>query len=244
MSPEAGNRQVVVLAPMPLEMDAITTAFGLRPTSDAAGAPWTGRVGASDVTAIHIGMGPPLTRQATAQLFDDPAADRPDHVMIAGICGGVDPDLDVGTLLNPEIIVDATSGTEYRHAPPGDVPLDGKLLTTEGLHLDLELSARLRADGFLAVEMESAAVAEVCEDRGCEWSVYRCIGDRPFDGLLDDRVWAMTNPDGSGNPEALRRLLAEDPELGPKLERLARETAMAARLAAEAAVRGCLALDA
>src|SRR5437868_9960717 len=106
--PETDRRRVVILAPMPLEMDAITTAFGLTPTSDAKGAPWTGRVGNSDVTAIHIGMGPPVTRVATARLLD---ASRPDHVpvdhvMIAGICGGLDPDLEVGTVINPETVID------------------------------------------------------------------------------------------------------------------------------------------
>src|ERR1700722_278272 len=102
--PDPGSRNVVILAPMPLEMNTIVTAFGLSPTGDHAGAPWAGRVGNSDVTAIHIGMGPPLTRAATSRLFDPP---RPghvpvQHVMIAGICGGLDPDLPVGSLINPE----------------------------------------------------------------------------------------------------------------------------------------------
>ena len=92
--------------------------------------------------------------------------------------------------------------------------------------------------------MESSAVAEVCSAQGCAWSVYRCIGDRHFDGLLDERIVALTNPDGSGNLDELRRLMAEDPGLAGKLERLSHDSALAARLAAEAAVRGCLALDA
>jgi hypothetical protein len=91
--------------------------------------------------------------------------------------------------------------------------------------------------------MENSAVAEVCEAHGCPWSVYRCIGDRWFDGLLDQRVLSLSNPDGSGNMDELNRLLEEDPELAGKLERLGRDTTLAARLAAEAAVRGCLALD-
>jgi nucleoside phosphorylase len=239
------GRQVVILAPMPLEMDAIVTAFALRPTGDAPGAPSTGRVGGSDVTAIHIGMGPSLTRAATARLFDD--ADRGsvpvDHVMIAGICGGLDPALAVGTLINPEVVVEHETGASYRHTPPGDAPQAGKLVTTEGVSLDRELSERFRRDGYLGVDMESSAVAEVCEAQGCAWSVYRCIGDRPFDGLLDDRIVALTNPDGSGNTIEIKRLLAAEPELVPKLERLSQDTALAARRAAEAACRGCLALD-
>jgi len=246
MPDSAVRRHVVVLAPMPLEMNAIVTAFGLSPTSDATGAPWAGRVGDSAVTAIHIGMGPPLTRVATHRLFEEPTAElgRPDHVMIAGICGGLDPDIDVGTVINPEIIVDHTSGTAYRHTPPGSVPLAGKLMTTEGATLDPEVSRRFRHEGYLGVDMESAAVAEVCVAHGCDWSVYRCIGDRFFDGLLDERIVAATNPDGSGNRAEIERLLAAEPELAGKLERLARDTSLAARRAAEAAVRGCLALDA
>src|SRR5260221_10218652 len=107
MPNDSATRRVVVLAPMPLEMDAIVQAFGLSPTSDAKGAPWTGRVGHSDVTAIHIGMGPPLTRAATSRLFDETAPGHVpvDHVMIAGICGGLDPDLEGGPLINPEILI-------------------------------------------------------------------------------------------------------------------------------------------
>ena len=140
--------------------------------------------------AIHIGMGPPLARAALHRLFDTSAPDYApvDHVMNAGICGGLDPDVEVGTLINPEIIVANQSGTEYRHHPPGDIPLAGKLMTMEAATLDTSLSEQFFADGFLAVDMESSAVAEVCEAQGCAWSIYRCIGDRYFDGLLDERI--------------------------------------------------------
>jgi nucleoside phosphorylase len=184
MPSNSGNRHVVILAPMPLELDAIVTAFGLNATGDATGdatgAPKTGRVGGSNVTAIHIGMGPPLTRIGTSRLFDpsSPGHVAVDHVMIAGICGGLDPDLDVGTLINPEIVVDHTTGASYRHTPPGQAPQAGKLVTTEGVSLDQELSWRFFDDGCLGVDMESSAVADVCEAHGCPWSVYRCIGDR------------------------------------------------------------------
>jgi adenosylhomocysteine nucleosidase len=245
---ETGNpldRQVLVLAPMPLEMDAITTAFGLEPERDETESHWTGVLGSSHVTAVHIGMGPPLTRIALERLLDDSSAEHlpVDHVIVAGICGGLDPDREVGTLINPAEVVDYTSGTAYLHDPPGDVALSGKLVTTENATLDIALSKRFFEDGFIGVDMETAAVAELCQKYGVPWSAYRCIGDRWFDGLLDERVLAMTNPDGSGSIAELERLLAEDPEFVRRLEQLGRDTSRAARLAAEAAVRGCLALD-
>jgi adenosylhomocysteine nucleosidase len=246
MSKEPARRHVVVLAPMPLEMDAITKAFSLTRSADGKDAPWTGHVGDSEVTAIHIGMGPSLTRLALSRLLDSSSPDhgRVDHVMVAGICGGLDPEVEVGTLINPELVMDHATGATYRHQPPGSAPRAGKLVTTEQATLDHELSKRFFEDGFMAVDMETAAVGEVCEARGCSWSAYRCIGDRYFDGLLDERVLALANPDGSGKPGELERLLAAEPEIAVKLERLGRETSSAARLAAEAAVRGCLDLEA
>jgi nucleoside phosphorylase len=241
----SADRHVVVLAPMPLEMDAIVTAFGLNPTADAKGAPWRGRVGDSDVTAIHIGMGPPLTRVAANRLFDEagPGGHKTvDHVMIAGICGGLDPFIEVGTMVNPEFVVDFTSGVSYRHNPPGNSPQAGTLMTTEGVTLDPQLSAQFLQEGCIAVDMETSAVAEVCEAHSCPWSVYRCIGDRHFDGLLDERIIAATNPDGSGNRAEIERLIASDPGLLAKLEQLGHDSTMAARLAAEAAARACLEL--
>lgn len=233
------ERHVVVLAPMPLEMDAITEAFGL---SDSGDGRFSGHVGLSTVTAVHIGMGPAVTREAIKRLAE--SKEQVDHFMIAGICGGLDPDLEVGTLVNPEILVDYASGNVYGHRPPGNVPVSGKLVTTEVPTLDQDLSRKFFSEGCLAVDMESAAVAEVCGQMGYDWSVYRCIGDRYFDGLLDERVLALSNPDGSGDREALVKLLESEPEIRTKLERLGRETRMAAKLAAEAAVSGCLALDA
>lgn len=240
------GRHVVMLAPMPLEMDAITTAFGLKPDGEGADATWSGKVGNSDVTAVHIGMGPPLTRAALERILDpsQPGYRPVDHVMNAGICGGLDPSLEVGTVINPAQIIEHSTGIAYRHDPPGQVPLAGTLITTEAATLDHERSRRFfEEQGCIAVDMESAAVAAVCQERGIPWSVYRCIGDRWFDNLLDERIIAVTNQDGSGNMEALSALIASDPQVKANLERLGRETSMAARLAAEAAVQGCLALD-
>jgi nucleoside phosphorylase len=38
--------------------------------------------------------------------------------------------------------------------------------------------------------METAAVAEVCEERGVPWSVVRAISDRASDGSVDAEVLA------------------------------------------------------
>jgi len=242
---EPAHRFVAVLAPLPLELDAVVSAFGLEPIGSDRTL-WTGRCGGSIVTARRPGMGPAAARAATARLFDDPppGGGNVDHVMVVGICGGLDPALEVGTVLTPGQVVDLASGATYHHHLPGDLPCSGTLATTEVVTFDPGLNRRLAADGVLGIDMETSAVAEVCEGHGCSWSVYRSISDRYVDGLLDPQIVALTGSDGSVDLDALTRLLADDPGLAPRLERLGLDAALAARRAAEAAVRGCLALDA
>ena len=229
---------------MPLEMEAIVQAFALEPAERDGQKLFEGRVGAAAVTAIHTGMGPPRTRAALSARLDAFRSGRRgvSHVMVAGICGGLSPDLEVGTLINPELVVDHRTGTVYRHRPPMETEMSGNLITTEEATLDHDLSRKFFDDGFVAVDMESSAVAEVCESRGLPWSVYRCIGDRYFDGLLDEKVLGLSNPDGSANIAAVEALLASDPSVVPKLEQLGRDASSAARLAADAAARACIAL--
>ncbi len=233
-----------VLAPMPLELDAVVAAFGLGPAADG-GDSWTGRVGRSTVTAVRTGMGPDRARVATDQVLDRSGSGDPpvDHVMVVGVCGGLDPDLPVGTVLRPDTIVDHATGARFRHIPPGDGPTSGGIVTTGGVEFDDDLSRDLAARGFTGVDMESSAVAAVCATRGLPWTVHRCISDRYVDGLLDPRIVALSDADGNVDVDAVVRLLEDEPGLGPTLERLGHDAAEAARLAAEDALAACRALD-
>jgi adenosylhomocysteine nucleosidase len=231
---------------MPLEAEAVVSAFGLRPASHGPGGRWVGRVGGSEITALHCGMGPPSARAMTLRAVDEAeGAGRPvDHVMVVGICGGLRDELDVGTLVHPEVVVDYATGATFRHRPPGSVPGKGALFTTPEVILDPAATGRMVEGGGVGVDMESSAVAEVCQERGLPWSAHRCISDRAVDGLLDPRVLALTHPDGSIDGEAVGRLLEAEPELADRLARLGRDTALAAGRAAEAARVACLSLDA
>ncbi|HEX7459617.1 MAG TPA: hypothetical protein VF279_03240 [Acidimicrobiales bacterium] len=234
---------VLVLAPMPLELDAVVTAFGLELAD--GGVILTGRVGGSAVTALRTGMGPAPARRETERALDHggPGGPPVDHVMVVGICGGLDPDIPVGTVLRPDVVVDHATGARFHHSPPGDGPTSGGIVTTEGVTFDDDLSRALAARGFTGVDMESAAVARACVARGRPWTVHRCISDRYVDRLLDPRIVSLTDADGNVDVDAVVRLVDDDPALGPKLDRLGRDAAEAARLAAEDALAACVALD-
>ncbi len=64
-------------------------------------------------------------------------------------------------------------------------------MTTDGLFDGDDVWRPILERGFGAVDMEAAGVAEVCEEAGVEWSVYRGISDRPDEHIVDQAVFAL-----------------------------------------------------
>lgn len=93
----------------------------------------------------------------------------------------------------------------------------------------------LVADGFVAVDMETAAVAGVCEGRGVKWSAVRAISD--LVGVTPGDVIGLAQPDGSPNVGASIRYLVTKPWRIPRLVRLGFDAKNAADGAAQAAAR-------
>jgi adenosylhomocysteine nucleosidase len=100
-------------------------------------------------------------------------------------------------------------------------------------------AAELERSGVVGLDMETAAIAAVCESRGCPWSVFRAISDRVTDETTDAAVLALAGADGSGDLFAVARYLLVRPWRIVRLARLARGTVRAADAAADAAIRAC-----
>ena len=165
-----------------------------------------------------------------------------DHVMVVGIAGGIDDRLAIGDVIRPGIVIDGASGAEYRPHPLGeqpDAPDQGALHTSDEFIVDPERVAALRARGVIAMDMETAAVAAVCEEHGCPWSVVRSISDRSSDGMADEAVFELAHPDGSPNLGAVARFVARHPGRVPQLVRLGRDANVATNAAAGAAAEAC-----
>jgi len=111
--------------------------------------------------------------------------------------------------------------------------------TTDHLTTDLDEIARLRARGVVSLDMETAAIAALCERRGIPWSVFRVISDRATDGSVDEEVFKLSNMDGTPNNEAIERYFAEHPERVEAMARLAEGALLGAETAADAAIRAC-----
>ena len=242
--------RIGMLAPMPSELRPLVKRLGLRPApapADGAGGAGRkvheGRLGAAEVTAAMTGMGTAAAAEAARRLLDSQPVD---HVVVVGIAGGIDDRLAIGDVIRPGVVIDGASGTEYRPHPlgetpdaAGDAPPYGALHTSDEFIVDPDRVAALRERGVIALDMETAAVAAVCQDRGCPWSVVRAISDRSSDGLADEAILGLAHPDGTANLPAVVRLILRHPSRVPQLARLGRDAKIATDAAAAAAIDGC-----
>ena len=230
---------VLALAPMRSELRPLVRTLRARPASLGALPVHVGRAGRAEVTAALIGVGPEAARSATERLLD---AGGFDHVVVSGIAGGIGPGGSVGDSVAPEVVEDRASGRRFTPSPLGDRRPAGVLLTTAELIVDDDHIRALVDRGVVALDMETSAVAEVCEARGRPWSVFRVVSDRPEDGLLDHGVFELLESDGSVNVARALRYVAGRPGRIRHLARLARDSGGAARRAARDATAACATL--
>ncbi len=202
----------------------------------ADGPVYRGRSDGRDVVAMLTTMGMAAAGDATRQLLDLDV----DWVMVVGIAGGVDPAVvSIGDVIAPETVVDRARGEVFRPSAGGGSGPRGVLSCGDDLITDPPTLAAMGDDGVIAVDMETAAVAAVCEAAGRPWSVYRSISDFAGGGLVDDALFALTRPDGSADGDALQRYLDEHPERLEALAQLGQDMTVAVEAAADAAVRAC-----
>jgi len=220
-----------VVAPMPSELKPFAKAVGL--TARAADRRLReGAIDGTPVLATLSGMGTAGAADAATRLIDAGA----DHVVVMGIAGGLVAETPIGEVLVPEVVLDGDAGGEYRPVPLGNNVASGRLSTSNTFTSDPTHIAKLVADGVVAVDMETAAVGIVCEKRGVPWSVFRSISDKPSDGMVDESLFALANPDGSPNYGASLRYVATHPWKVPMLLRVARDAGIATKAAANAVI--------
>ena len=168
--------------------------------------------------AVVTGIGTALAHDSTVRLLD--AVDV-EWVIVVGIAGAIDDETPIGTLVLPDLVVNGADGSRHRPTPLrvgleyGPWDLEGALWTTDELLLDPAVHAELRAQGVVALDMETAAIAKVCEERGVPWSVVRAISDRASDGSVDAEIVGLTRPGRQANFLAIGALSDQAPRCAP-----------------------------
>jgi adenosylhomocysteine nucleosidase len=228
MSDTAHTRRIGILCPMPIELRPVVRALGLRP-DPADTSLYRGRHGGAAIVATRTGVGTARAGAATERLL----AHGPFNIVyVVGIAGGVDLDLEIADLINPEVVVDGATGETFRPHPWMAQPQKGSLVTGDELIVDVDRIAQQRADGVVALDMETASVGRVCEQRGQRWSAVRSISDRAGT-ILDESVMTMLNPDGSTKLGSALAHLATHPQKIPFLVRLGTDSRKATMAAAK-----------
>jgi len=228
--------RVGLLAPMTHELAPLVTMLGLEPRSDDPYTLHDATVGGVEFVATMTGIGMSAATDATHRILDDGPVD---YVIVVGIAGGIEPGQEIGDVLVPEAVLHSGTGNTYAPAVLGGHTARGKIRCGDDFLTDDGVLTGLLADGYIALDMETAAVAAVCEARGAQWTVFRSISDRPSDGLVDSTVWEMTEMDGSADEAALTRYLQENPEAAARLAQMAADMEVAVHAAAAAAIRAC-----
>ena len=216
------------------ELQPIVRKLGL----EGDGSLYRGRAGAIEVVAMLTTIGMAAGAQAAQRILEHEV----DWVMVVGIAGGVDVSVPIGTVIVPEVVIDRATERQFRPGVRGSIAPRGTLSCGDELITGPDELNAMAARGVVAVDMETAAVAAVCEAEGCPWSVFRGISDYAGEGLVDDAIFAMTRPDGTADPDVIARYLEENPERREVLVRLAHDTHVATEAAATAAIDACAAL--
>ncbi len=216
------DRSVVVLAAMPRELRPLVRALRLRPAASAGLRAWDD----GSVLAVALGVGAARASAGAAQVLEKVAATR---VVVTGVAGGVDASLGVGDLVRPAAVVDVRSGVV--RTPTTSGTRSGVLATVERIYLSGtgptdEPAVHLPPEAT-AVDMETAAIAAVCDARGVPWDVVRAISD--VAGTLTPEIASLLRPDGRVDLAGAARLALGDPRSIGRLVRLGLDTARAVR---------------
>ncbi len=206
-------------------MSGVAVLFAL----EREAAPFRRRSRSANATGVSVwvtGIGPDAARQGAERVL----ADRPRLVVMAGFCGALRDGLAVGDVLVLTDVVDAGGG---RWACEGRGT--GRLLTA-GLIGDPVEKRRLgtlhAAD---VVDMESAAVARACAERGVPFAAVRAVSDAVDTALPPALVSLLAG--GSVSPWRAAVAIVKKPSLLGEFLRLARDTKLAAANLADAMIQ-------
>jgi len=225
-------KRVAFVCAMPIEIIPLKRQLSLEKTVIGSLEVYAGSLGDRPVVALVTGIGSELAADGVERLLE--AIDI-GHVVVVGITGAVDNETPIGTLVLPAVVVNGITGAEYRPTQLGANPR-GKLWTSDELITDLDDIARLRADGVVSLDMETAAVAEICQRRNIPWSVFRAVSDQATEVSLVDEVFHLVNRDGTFNIKMIGAFVVKHPRRLPALARVAKGAKLAAEHAAASAV--------
>jgi adenosylhomocysteine nucleosidase len=198
----------------------LTVLFAL----DREAAPFR-RLHRGQTPVVVSGVGATAAQAAAERICGN---NPPRLVIAAGFAGGLHPSWPVASVLLADEVVDETGRAWPLWTCPVEGARPGRLLTATRLLTQPHEKRRwAEQSGAVAVDMESAAIAAVCQRYGVACACVRAISDDVETPLSDDLVPVIAG--GTVRWSALVSLLLRRPERVRELLRLARGTSQAAQ---------------
>jgi adenosylhomocysteine nucleosidase len=219
----------------------IHRTFRIQQTIPGAPCPaWLCSTPQRPVLVVETGVGTVRALRALDWLLNRPTlgAYEPSLLLCAGFAGALQASVDVGDVILARDVVDEQGNVWFSSADCPVLPQVkvGRLLTTSCfIGAPAQKLALGERYGALAVDMESAALAGRCHERGVPWACMRAVSD-DVEVALSVEIAELVESGRVPLGRALRTL-ARKPSLLPQLLRLARQTRLAARRLADGVIQ-------
>lgn len=159
------------------------------------------------------GPGPAAAARATEAAL----VCRPRLIVSWGVAGALAPNLPPGTLLRPATVL-ASDDSRLFESAAANVTAGTLVSVAAPVRSRQERLALAKRAGAMAVDMESAAIAAVCQREGIPFQCIRAISDA-LDHQLPAWVAGLMTPDGRLAPWPALKGLLRDPLALPDLLR-------------------------
>jgi adenosylhomocysteine nucleosidase len=165
--------RVLVLTAVELEARGLARHLGLTRISGSAWPHFAG--GALEISCVGLRASQLRARAERLRSFD--------LVVSAGACGALAPELAVGDLVVPEVVVDRGGG-RWPTARVRRLAAGGTLLSVDEVVETPAQKSRLWLEtGARAVDMESAVILTWAVERGAPGAVVRAVSDTAERGI-------------------------------------------------------------
>ncbi len=237
---------IVIFYAFSREVGALKRKFETRAALEVAGLTgFRGKLGAAEVAAIATGIGTDRAREAARRAFDSLSRDslpRVDFAISTGVAGALSEGLLPGDLVVAERLISSTGAGRGRISSVSAGDLDrvkdalraaavrfstGAILTSaRPLLTPAEKRRAKSATGAIAVDMESAVLAEAAQGRGIPFACVRAILD-----TADEEVVGadLADQDGHVRPIKAAGFIVRHPAAILTFSRIARNLAMASK---------------
>jgi adenosylhomocysteine nucleosidase len=183
----------------------------------------------NDVVAVCGGIGiGPARRAAEAAI----SLYHPRHLHSVGFAGALRPELHIGDIFSPSVVIDARDGSRTQLEAG-----EGTLITFSTVADSTQKTKLAHAYAARAVDMEAAAVATAAQAHGITFGATKVISDE-----LDFEMPSMSrfiNCDGQFNSAGFALFITPRPWLWPSVAALARNSRIASQSLSSCLERFC-----